>query len=213
MKFSDLASLWENKRTRAIVILVLYLIFFIFMASMFKTSNDAKKVIPVETKKDYLELYCERANYEYEVNYQVNDTKFVIKGEHFRKDSHFTKEDNEYYVKNEIFYILDNEYYKKTDIDFDYYNVGSICSLIKNGKLIGKSEDYENESVIYSYSSKDDVRDQNINISYNVKNDVIDKVKLDLSIDDNTYIIDIEYKNIGQVSNFTSMFKEEGVEE
>lgn len=211
-------ELLQNKRYRAIGILILYLFFFIFVAYIFNQNNKVKLLDPGTEKKDPVQLYCDRVSYEYDIKYNILGNKFDISGERYKKDSRFKYDENDYYLKDGKVYIKDGEYYKETNVDFDIYDSSYICELVKKGTLVSKSEEIQTDGIIYKYSVKDDNRDQMIYVSTTVNVNLIDEVKVDLSDDSSIYTIDIRYKNIGNVDSFTSEFKEEvkeieGVEE
>lgn len=206
MKFKDALELFKNKRYRALVILMLYIIFFIILASMFKGVNnnvDVKPSTPVEEKSP-LELYCEMANYEFKMVY-TSDEIYELTGKTFRDDSYFKINDIEYYYKDSNYYLL-SDTSNSIDLDFDYYNVNKICSLISEGKIVNKNENLESNTIENKYLVND--TNKNIYITTIIKDNDISNVLVDLSDEDKEYIISIEYFNKNKVSNFTSIFNE-----
>lgn len=215
MNFNDIMELLKNKRYRSVLILIGYIIFFIVLASMFRNSSPV--YTEPEITKTPIETYCQLANYEYIATYEINDQIFSLEGKTFRTDSYFKLDDQEFYLKDGKFYQFEEDMIKETYLEFDYYNINYLCNLLDKATLVSKNENYETDSIINKYSVLDENRKDNIYISVNIKDDNIDRVILDLSREEDKYVVEIEYKNIGQVSNFTSMFDEEkvikGVEE
>lgn len=194
-------ELFKTKRGRAILKLCGYIIFFAIVILMFRTSGDGSN-IPISYNKETktpIQIFDDMTNYEY--LYNRNGT--IINGKVYRDNMYFTLNDNTYYVNNKIYLIKDNDKEEIDDIDKLYLiNNHDISKYIEHSTLVSKNENYEegitenkyhidSEYVIYDVN--------NMYVTLYEQNNNIFKVLIEMDKDK----IEIEYKKIGKVSNFT----------
>ena len=128
--FEIIKKLWENKKTRAIAILVLYVIFFAFVISIIQAPDEVQVV--------------ETSSFDTILKYQID--KIEISGE-----------DNFVYVNNQIIYE-DNTYeigdVSKLDIyDLSIFSISNIHKLLKKASL--ENTNYLEHSNTYYMSYAD----------------------------------------------------------
>lgn len=228
MKVKNIKEFIKDKRNRAIVILILYFVFFIFVATFFRNYSSDVPLIE-EKPKTSIEKYCSVGNYAYSYQYQLNGIYFNINGQVFRNENYFIYDDNYYYLKDGITYqMIDNSFIEITLDNYNFYKITDICNMLDNATLIGKNEDYQTNTLSSKYSVPINV----INSEYEgemyltiyEENDLVNKVELDITnyqnlLDPNinNAVIYISYHDMGEVKNFTTMFDESrvirGVEE
>ena len=194
-------ELFKTKRGRAILKLCGYIIFFAIVILMFRTSGDESN-IPISDNKETktpIQIFDDMTNYEY--LYNRNGT--IINGKVYRDNMYFTLNDNTYYVNNKIYLIKDNDKEEIDDIDKLYLiNNHDISKYIEHSTLVSKNDNYEegitenkyhidSEYVIYDVN--------NMYVTLYEQNNNIFKVLIEMDKDK----IEIEYKEIGKVSNFT----------
>lgn len=222
MKLEDIKEFLKDKRKRAILILLIYFIFFIFVYYIFHTYKTIDQPQEEVVLKTPLETYCEMGNYEFDATYEVNNQILEISGKNFRQDVYLTINQEDYYLKDNIFYKIEDDKLILTNLDIKFYSVDDICSSVNKAVLVSKSEDYENDYIINKYNVpiKDIDIDTNFYLSLIEEDEKIIGVEIDLSNyrieldeDISKYVIKINYKNIGEVKNFTSIYDKEKIVE
>ncbi len=180
----NIKELLETQRGKGLVKLGLFLAFFLIIFIYYGFTSEVPRVKP----KDALESFGEMTNYEY--IYTLNDITY--NGKAYHSKLYFAIDSNEYLVDDNTYLKnIDGEYII-TELDkLYYYDNISIYNLIKNGSVVSKTEDFENDTTITKYLSDD------IYLETYLKNDTIYKVSLEV---ENNFI-SIEYMNIGQVLN------------
>lgn len=192
-------DLLKTPRGRAIIKLGLYLVFFVVIAVLFHASNSTSNTKPDVPKKSALEVYSDMTNYEY--TYLYNDT--LMNGKVYRDSLYFEINEDAYYVNKNV-YKVNKETNEIEPVELDklyYIDNHMISNYIKKGNIIGKNEDYMNNVISITYGI--DNEDEKLNVTTYEKDELIFKVVL--NIDTNT--IEINYSNIGKVSNFIKDFK------
>ncbi len=136
-------EIWNNRKTRGIIFLVLYVILFSYIFIVYGSKTE--KIILPENKPAKEEKKPEITSYEYEyiIGEEVID---VIKN----KDVlNFKKDDIDYYYINQKYYKLEEEKFYEVEnplkYNFDYYNkiedIKKISTLVKTSKYA--NGDYE----------------------------------------------------------------------
>lgn len=192
-------DLLKTPRGRAIIKLGLYLVFFVVIAVLFHASNSTSNTKPDVPKKSALEVYSDMTNYEY--TYLYNDT--LMNGKVYRDSLYFEINEDAYYVNKNV-YKVNKETNEIEPVELDklyYVDNHMISNYIKKGNIIGKNEDYMNNVTSITYGI--DNEDEKLNVTTYEKDELIFKVVL--NIDTNT--IEINYSNIGKVTNFIKDFK------
>lgn len=194
-------ELFKSKRGRAVLNLGAYVIFFIVIAVFFQTGGSTPSTQPEENNvtKTPIQVFDEMTNYEY--SYQRDSIS--INGKVYRDNMYFTLDGSEYYVNDKIYQIINSEKVEISDLDELYLiNNHDISKYLNHSILVSKNENYEEKVIENKYhidneSVNYDV--ENMYITLYERDNVIYKVSIELDNDN----IEIEYKNVGKVSNFT----------
>lgn len=212
-KFLKIISLLKNKRYRAIVIILLYLIFFGIMFLILFLTNKSKPVTPIKKIFEYKNY----DNYEFSVNLNVDEEKYYYNGKRYKDMYEVSYDDQVFDFKIGDDIELNNNVYDSLNFDPSFIN-----ELIRNSNLISETKLVEDDilekkynlSVCYYTKITDYVIedcDPNLNILITVgkKNDEV--IYVDLVLDDlfssissiNKYSIKIIYTNINKVLQFS----------
>lgn len=202
---------WKDSRKRAIIKLGLYIIFFMIVILMIKTSDNNYVVDNNTTKNDY-------SNYNFNLNFNSND---IINGTY---DNNIIK----YNYLNQIYYINDNMTYQMINNELlvtDNYSIhisrlliNELDNYLSESEEIYKTEfsdgrikkgyEIEIEDFAYLYDNKEILDKNKLNISVTYLNDEINEIEYDLTqyfknyynIQDN-YIIKLSFNNFNNAEN------------
>lgn len=202
---------WKDSRKRSIIKLGLYIIFFMIVILMIKTSDNNYVVDNNTTKNDY-------SNYNFNLNFNSND---IINGTY---DNNIIK----YNYLNQIYYINDNMTYQMINNELlvtDNYSIhisrlliNELDNYLSESEEIYKTEfsdgrikkgyEIEIEDFAYLYDNKEILDKNKLNISVTYLNDEINEIEYDLTqyfknyynIQDN-YIIKLSFNNFNNAEN------------
>lgn len=190
--FQKIKEIWSNERLRALFILGLYVVLFIFLGVIFRHRAIVSKEPVVEPSN----------NYQYLMEIKLEEDSYTILGSQ--------KEENTFVFNNQRYTIRDNKIYEKNGletedifpIDFTKFGLEQIKIYIENstfvmnekiGDSIQKTYFLKN-SVFESYYGKRAFEDGDITITV-LENDYIQKVSMNLSSYFGTFLsITIEYE-------------------
>lgn len=207
--FNKFKEIWKNKRYHALIILLIYFIFFtVVLTSIRPNSNNNTNIL-----KTNLEKYEIMDKYKYEVNITVDNDNYYMIG---YKD----KLENKISIDDDIYDIKDNLYYDDSNNVFDFkstYNInitdfepGKIIKYI-NASNLDSETNYKSGILKKSYLIKTmdflSIYDSNIEeinpidgdiIIETYEEDYINKVVIDLSSymkikNINKYVLEINY--------------------
>ena len=207
--FNKFKEIWKNKRYHALIILLIYFIFFtVVLTSIRPNSNNNTNIL-----KTNLEKYEIMDKYKYEVNITVDNDNYYMIG---YKD----KLENKISIDDDIYDIKDNLYYDDSNNVFDFkstYNINitdfepdKIIKYINAGNLDSETN-YKSGILKKSYLIKTmdflSIYDSNIEeinpidgdiIIETYEEDYINKVVIDLSSymkikNINKYVLEINY--------------------
>lgn len=207
--FSKFKEIWKNKRYHALIILLIYFIFFgVVLSSIHPNSSSNTSMI-----KTNLEKYELMDEYKYDVKITVDNDEFYMMGYKDSLQNKLSINDNIYEIKNNLYYDTDNNLFDFKDIygidinDFEpsdivkYINIGTIDSetkytsgVIKKSYIIPTMDFF---SIYDSNIEEINYIDDNIVIE-TYEEDYINKVIIDLTSykkikNINKYIIEINY--------------------
>ena len=174
-KLKDIKEFLSDKKNKAIVKLIIYLIFFIFViiyirVMNYKANNYTKKIDPDEiielpkTITNKVSLLKDAKNYKfrYEVNV-INDnvnTNYIIDGKRYNDKYYFSITDNEintnYYYEsnsNKLYLIKDEikeEINSNNIIDLSLYKINNIYNYLYNATYNYKQENADGNVLINS---------------------------------------------------------------
>ncbi|NLL44446.1 MAG: hypothetical protein GX247_02105 [Mollicutes bacterium] len=222
-------EIYKVPRYRALIILGLYFVFFIFVMAIINSAAKTNVIIdnnnelPITFKK-----FKEMNNYEYtyKIEQSINDEIIYYQGigKHTLEEETFTIENdvNNYYMENNEFYIIKDDLKEKVDnpLPINLLNLkpNNITDFLLASTLQLMTTDYQSNIIINTYLLpikkfiklyfNDEVNDEEnfINIITTEKNNNIIKIEMDLTnINMNEeYSMDINrlefnYQNIGNV--------------
>lgn len=170
-----LKKLWENKKTRSLVILLLYLVFFIFVFMII--GNNSQQLV---VENDPLELLKSKKVYSIEI---IGEYNFIF--------------ENDTIIYNDITYNINNYPDELANYDLTIFTPLNIYNLLKSSVLestnyVEKSNTYlikskEFDKIIYGLSIQDDYDIRIISFDDNYNQIIIDledyygyKAKIDL---------------------------------
>lgn len=174
-KLKDIKEFLSDKKNKAIVKLIIYLIFFIFViiyirVMNYKANNYTKKIDPDEiielpkTITNKVSLLKDAKNYKfrYEINV-INDnvnTNYIIDGKRYNDKYYFSITDNEintnYYYEsnsNKLYLIKDEikeEINSNNIIDLSLYKINNIYNYLYNATYNYKQENADGNVLINS---------------------------------------------------------------
>lgn len=174
-RLKDIKEFLSDKKNKAIVKLIIYLIFFIFViiyirVMNYKANNYTKKIDPDEiielpkTVTNKVSLLKDAKNYKfrYEVNV-INDninTNYIIDGKRYNDKYYFSITDNEistnYYYEsnsNKLYLIKDEikeEINSNNIIDLSLYKINNIYNYLYNATYNYKQENADGNVLINS---------------------------------------------------------------
>ena len=174
-KLKDIKEFLSDKKNKAIVKLIIYLIFFIFViiyirVMNYRANNYTKKIDPDEiielpkTITNKVSLLKDAKNYKfrYEVNV-INDninTNYIIDGKRYNDKYYFSITDNEistnYYYEsnsNKLYLIKDEikeEINSNSIIDLSLYRINNIYNYLYNATYNYKQENADGNVLINS---------------------------------------------------------------
>ena len=174
-KLKDIKEFLSDKKNKAIVKLIIYLIFFIFViiyirVMNYRTNNYTKKIDPDEiielpkTITNKVSLLKDAKNYKfrYEVNV-INDnvnTNYIIDGKRYNDKYYFSITDNEistnYYYEsnsNKLYLIKDEikeEISSNNIMDLSLYKINNIYNYLYNATYNYKQENADGNVLINS---------------------------------------------------------------
>jgi len=155
-------KLWNNKRTRALAILIIYIIFFIIVFSLIgnskplpKPNNPSDKILTVNIKSiDF------KGDYSFKV---INDN----------------------IIYNDISYNMNEKPLELSNYDISIFTTNNIYNLINSSTL--ESKNYIDNSSTYLISYKDFEKiiynndiDSNLNVRITLNLEKLDYIKIDL---------------------------------
>ncbi len=190
-----LRNFWENRKARAIVFIVCYIILFGYIFIFYGNKNPnpyAPDPTPEKTEKKVYNSY----EYEYKKDSVINVTKY--------NDIVAFKigEDSYYYINNKTYKLEDEKLHETKDplkYNFDYLNkldeMKELSSLVKTTTYADKSieENYDvNLSQLLNLFGHIEEVDNKEMLNYSIfyENNVIKKITL------NTFDIEINYTNL-----------------
>lgn len=226
MDYKKLKEFVSDKHNRALVIMGLYLIFFIFMGVFFRTYTGDKKI--ENNTKTPIQVFSELSNYEYSYDYKVDDNLTSISGKVYKNTNYMTMDNVDYYISDKSYQIIDDGF-KEIELNKLFCITPSmIYNYVLTGKVVAKNEDYETNTTTTKYSIYLSKLDETITngifyVTVYETSNVINHISIDVTNylkqteEINNATIDINYFNIDGVSNFTNVFNQnkviEGVEE
>lgn len=194
-------NMWENKKYRSLLILIMYFIFFFIiitgLRSMYQDSDIDNNSFSFENIK---EEYNNLTNYSYEIF--VNEESIIV-GNLDNSLNNFTYDNENYTIINNVMYKEKDDILEKVDLPNDdlilsNFNkimlddlVDYISNLNKSGVINGDSFELDFD-VPYTYFSIDKQGYFKVNIFGNTITRV-DKVTIDLSeFKEEKYILTVE---------------------
>lgn len=218
-KWEIFKEAWHDPKKHAIICLILYAIFFLSIFIIYKITQITSS-IKYEDNDNYqeeslLEKYKKMDNYEYSYNINYNNIIYNIDGTIYNKYEKFTLNNTKenFYIENSESEFNNNylELENKLNLNLENlkpYNIYNIMNDIEPNETTEYKDGSKKE--IYNLkleNIKDIYKDNNYNLSDEViftiysDNNNINKIEINAySIKEN---IVIEYKNIGNISDFS----------
>lgn len=205
----NLKEKWNDKRERAKIELMLYVIFFIGVIVFVRIGNNTSNNNNINTS-DNLFISQINDNYSYDIKININDNNYEYIGKVLGYNSTIEKKDNNideyFYKKNDKYYKLDqdNGYVlsNKNDIyniiNYDYMDINNIKEYIKISNNDNGIYKVKISDIILNSSSLDYITIKLDNINNTIE---IDYTNL-LRINDNNItkaIVNIAYSNINKI--------------
>ena len=213
-KKSNIKAMLKDKKGKAKLELMVYLIFFIgviIFARVLNFDNNKKESSNIENSF----IYSIEDNYAYEINITIDDNIYHYYGQRLGYNNKITRQDNEeintYYKEANQYYVLDsnNNYILTTInevypyIDYRYLNIDNIKNYLQVGTKENNIYKVKLSNIILNNTS-----DEEITITVNEidKSLIIDYTNLYKLNNESTYevLVAIKYTNI---NNITSLEK------
>lgn len=222
MSFKKIKEFFSNKRYRALTILALYILFFIFIFSIMNF-DDAKKFYENEEKTYNSNPLFRLEKYEFhydieflnELDYPIN--KYSIDGKTYGSNTLFYINETmqTYFIEDNTYYLFTNGMFQKQNeeiFDINKLSAINIYLYLKEAKRESvttyengdKKENYSMNVNEFSKLYMGEITDKqgDIYIETYYKKNNINKIIMYLGNYNNTKI-NIEYNNINKVNYFT----------
>lgn len=142
--FTKLKKMWNDRRYRSILILLMY---FIFFAIMFLLLNIGTKTV----HKDYEQVinFRDYNIYSFSTNIDINGMIYNIEGKRYKENYEFT-----YYEQT---FNMNYDDIKQSDLDKNIINSFEympdfLDNIINNSKLVSEKKIIDNNQIIKEYS-------------------------------------------------------------
>ena len=203
---------WNDKRERAKIELLLYVIFFISVIVFVRIENNTSSNNNNINDLDNLFIYQIEDNYCYDTNVNINDNNYeyigkvlgynsTIEKKENNKDEYFYKKNDKYYkLDQDNGYVLSNENDIYNIISYDYMDINNIKEYIKTSNNDNGIYKVKISDIILNSSSSDYITIKIDNINNTIE---IDYTNL-LRINDNNItnaIVTITYSNINKLNS------------
>ena len=216
----NLSSLFTEKKYRARLILGVYLVFFIVLISISRSSVSNNK--ESNAKKDILPgfSFLSMNNYEFEYILHLNGEEYILLGKRFNDKLSFTvsnkDEKKEYLVSGNTVKMKENEMYVNTKLPYyyiNYFDNDVIQNIIRDSEKITDTE-YEITNLklskyidsSFKYNNKEKDLKNSVDLTFKNGNVVgidFDLVNLFSDVDElNELKISLNYKNFGLIDDF-----------
>lgn len=187
-------ELLQNKRTRAITQLVLWMLFFVFVFYTFdlrgkKTQNPKEKTV--------IETWMEQKNYQYQMTFSINQEDILVKGIRNQLQEVFSLQSRTYYFNDNKLYLFENdieipqEYTTILGYEFLKLRPEFLGQLLSYGKLeyttnyetgmVRKAYSIPIAKFVYLYDGTQITDEDDIKIELLENEKVITEVNLDLT--------------------------------
>ena len=207
-KWTILKEAWKDPKKHAIICLILYGIFFLFIFLWIEISNMIyKSKSNDEENIDVLYNYKNMNNYEYNYTINNNGNIYLVDGKVYKEKEQLelknTKES--VYIENnevefdETYLNIENKiniYLDEITPDKIYSILKSIeCTLEDNKDICSTDTNTINQIFINKYEDNKTVEISVYKNSYNIN-------KIEINVKELNNSIEIEYSNIGDVTDF-----------
>lgn len=214
---------WYNKKLRAIVFLIFYIIFFVVIISGLRHSYDNNTF---ETEKNENSVASKPIsnidNYDYIFAFS-GEKNVIIIGKRFENKYSFSFNDKNYYQENGKILEINNNNLIDATIDFDFdlslFHTDKIAKLIEKSKLSSRYVEENYKVKIYSISVSDlsffltgKKIDNDNPISYTVyeqKGYIVGVNFMFIGLDTKYTSANISYSNLGNISESDISYKNE----
>lgn len=199
--FHTLKVLWKNPKFKGVVQIIFWVIFFVIVAIIFRTTEKSQKQASEIIENEQNE---EVVSYEYEYQYSDNLNTIIISGTYYDKKEVF-------YFNNNKYYFVDNIYYNaldKTVTNFDYafneWNYNSIKNIMDNNSYSNKTS-YKSGNIKYEYTINNLIYNNYYGTNY--QNDIVIYITVkenkivDAIINYGFASVTISYTNINEIDD------------
>ena len=205
-KFADVKEFLSDKKNKAIVKLIVYGLFILFVAIYVRVissnnhnltpSNPDTPEVNVNTITEKLRYLNQERNYSFVLNYNINDTdNFIVSGNYEAGILKIIIDDKTYYYSDDVFYeFIDDVKYEVNDNFLEtikFYLPKHIYKYLLKSNYQYKKEDLNENVTINSLLKTSDFANINNNITENDSNIVIETIEND----SNKLIITLDMTN------------------
>ena len=209
------------KRNKALVKLGFYFLFFLIIILYIRFASRKTTYVPSPSLPDTITTSISNINidnYEFDINYQINDEIYHIKGQKYGDKYSFTYNDALYYYDKDLYMIGDEKILIEPN-DMSYLlmlDAKKIYNFLYNATYNYRQEDANHNITINSFISISDFskllgkqEEGNAKITFDTheKNDVLTSIDIDLSNyfkSDliTSFKVNIIYSNLNQTHDF-----------
>lgn len=199
--FHTLKVLWKNPKFKGVVQIIFWVIFFVIVAIIFRTTEKSQKQSSEIIENEQNE---EVVSYEYEYQYSDTLNTIIISGTYYDKKEVF-------YFNNNKYYFVDNIYYNaldKTVTNFDYafneWNYNSIKNIMDNNSYSNKTS-YKSGNIKYEYTINNLIYNNYYGTNY--QNDIVINITVkenkivDVIINYGFASVTISYTNLNEIDD------------
>ena len=198
----NIKEIFKDKQKRAIIILAIYFIFFIFLSisirSNYKTPDTDNKIHIINNNYAPEKIELDSFNFEYKI--MKDGQLYTYKGKEYKNKQLFTYNDIEYYEENDKFYKKIDNSWEETNNPY-IYNEYLDFNLLN--KILSKSEynattTFKDGKTAISYKMylNETITDNTMTLTS--KNNILEKIEIALDKDS----LILEFSNQNQIEDF-----------
>lgn len=185
--YQKLKELWQVPRYKALIKLVIYTIFIVFVISLIKNVPE------VETNTIN----------SYEFNYKLisNQEEITIKGIHYKNKEKLIINNNIYYYVDNTLYLNKNEEIDIEKVALNTLQYENIKNSLKEDQVIDKTTYSDKDVITYLVDGSNFNLLEKVNVTVEKNSNYINKVSINFNEQLENYQIEIEYFNFNKIED------------
>lgn len=185
--YQKLKELWQVPRYKALIKLVIYTIFIVFVISLIKNVPE------VETNTIN--------SYEFSYKLISNQEEITIKGIHYKNKEKLIINNNIYYYVDNTLYLNKNEEIDIEKVALNTLQYENIKNSLKEDQVIDKATYSDKDVITYLVDGSNFNLLEKVNVTVEKNSNYINKVSINFNEQLENYQIEIEYFNFNKIED------------